>query len=250
MPKDIAIYKGDNIRDKKLVDATSADTVASGDSIVIKTVSGDYVEVDMNSFTDAVKGVLGKLISDNDKGTSISGITVTDGNDDLGSVTPANLAVALNDYISGSTPTLQAAAGANIGSVGTPSVTATTVGSTTTFTFNYLKGATGAQGPQGPQGPTGPQGPGCSVSGIFDGMFVKTTWYNNQNLDNFARGSFNTWCIGENCSNNPGEGWGYLINIPLFSDSIACQIYIEGNTNRIFLRTYHFNSGWRGWHIL
>ena len=95
MPKDIAIYKGDNIRDKKLVDATSADTVASGDSIVIKTTSGDYVEVDMNSFTEAVKTVLGKIISDNDKGTSISGITVTDGNDDLGSVTPANLASIL-----------------------------------------------------------------------------------------------------------------------------------------------------------
>ena len=158
MPKDVAIYKGDNIRDKKLVDATSADTVSSGDSIIIKTVSGDYVEVDMNSFTNAVKGVLGKLVADNDKGTNVSGITVTDGNDDLGSVTPQNFAIALNDYISGTTPTLQAAAGANISSVGTPSVTASTVGSTTTFTFNYLKGATGAQGPQGPQGATGPKG--------------------------------------------------------------------------------------------
>ena len=44
----------------------------------------------------------------------------------------------------GTTPTIKAAAGANIGSVGTPSVTASTSGTTTTFTFNYLKGATGA----------------------------------------------------------------------------------------------------------
>ena len=153
MVKDIAVYKGDNIRDKRLADATSADTVASGDSIVIKTVSGDYVEVDRDSFADEIRKVMGDLIKNNDKGTSVSGITVTDSNNDLGSVTPANLATALNSYITGSTPTLQAAAGANIGSVGTPSVTASTVGSTTTFTFDYLKGATGAQGPQGPTGP-------------------------------------------------------------------------------------------------
>lgn len=154
-PKDIAMYKGDNIRDKKLVEATSADSISSGDSVVLKTTSGDYVEIDRDSFADEIRKVMGGLIKNNDKGTSISGITVTDANDDLGSVTPQNFANVLNDYISGTTPTLQAAAGANIGSVGTPSVTASTVGSTTTFTFNYLKGATGAQGPQGPQGPAG-----------------------------------------------------------------------------------------------
>jgi hypothetical protein len=39
-----------------------------------------------------------------------------------------------------------AAAGSNIGSVGTPSVTASTSNGTTTLTFNYLKGAKGSTG--------------------------------------------------------------------------------------------------------
>ena len=46
----------------------------------------------------------------------------------------------------GDTPIIQAAAGSNINSVGTPSVSASTSGLTTTFTFNNLKGATGAKG--------------------------------------------------------------------------------------------------------
>ena len=56
----------------------------------------------------------------------------------------------------GVTPTIKAAAGTNIGAVGTPSVTAATSGNTTTFTFDYLKGA---RGPKGDKGDTGPQGP-------------------------------------------------------------------------------------------
>jgi len=94
-PKDIAMYKGDNIRDKKLVEATSADTVGSGDSVVLKTTSGDYVEIDRDSFADEIRKVMGGLIKNNDKGTSISGITVTDANNDLGSVTLSNLASVL-----------------------------------------------------------------------------------------------------------------------------------------------------------
>lgn len=49
----------------------------------------------------------------------------------------------------GTTPTIKAAAGSNINTVGTPSVTASTSGTTTTFTFNNLKGATGAAGSNG-----------------------------------------------------------------------------------------------------
>lgn len=43
----------------------------------------------------------------------------------------------------GTTPTIKAAAGSNINSVGTPTVSATTSGTTTTFTFNNLKGQKG-----------------------------------------------------------------------------------------------------------
>ena len=46
----------------------------------------------------------------------------------------------------GVTPTIKAAAGGNINSVGTPSVTANTSGTTTTFTFNNLKGQKGDTG--------------------------------------------------------------------------------------------------------
>lgn len=65
----------------------------------------------------------------------------------------------------GTTPTIKAATGSHIASVGTPTVSASTSGTTTTFTFDYLKGATGGTGPTGPTGPggstggTGPTGP-------------------------------------------------------------------------------------------
>lgn len=49
----------------------------------------------------------------------------------------------------GVTPTLKAAAGANIGVAGAPSVTANTSGNTTTFTFNNLKGEKGDKGDAG-----------------------------------------------------------------------------------------------------
>lgn len=79
-----------------------------------------------------------------------------------------------------------AAAGSDINTVGTPSVTVTNSGTASTLTFHQLKGATGSQGPKGdkgdkgdtgatgatgatgPKGDTGPQGPkgndGTSVS--------------------------------------------------------------------------------------
>lgn len=46
-------------------------------------------------------------------------------------------------------PSIKAAAGSNINSVGTPSVTASESNGTTTFTFNYLKGAKGDTGANG-----------------------------------------------------------------------------------------------------
>lgn len=49
----------------------------------------------------------------------------------------------------GVTPTIKAAAGTNIESVGTPTVTAATSGATTTFTFDNLKGAKGDKGDAG-----------------------------------------------------------------------------------------------------
>ena len=73
----------------------------------------------------------------------------------------------------GATPGIRAAAGANISTVGTPAVSATTSNGVTTFTFNYLKGQPGSSstGPTGPTGPTGssitgPTGPTGAAAGF------------------------------------------------------------------------------------
>lgn len=60
--------------------------------------------------------------------------------------------------------TLVAAAGTNIAKVGTPTVSQSVSGNTTTFTFNYLKGETGPQGDTGPAG-TYSAGNGINISG-------------------------------------------------------------------------------------
>lgn len=52
-----------------------------------------------------------------------------------------------------------AAAGSDINTVGTPSVTVTNSDTTSTLTFHQLKGATGATGPKGDKGETGATGP-------------------------------------------------------------------------------------------
>lgn len=69
--------------------------------------------------------------------------------------------VAVKNFVEGKgyIKNVSAAAGDDINTVGTPSVTVTNSGTTSTLTFHKLKGATGATGPQGPQGATGPQGP-------------------------------------------------------------------------------------------
>jgi len=58
---------------------------------------------------------------------------------------------------------ITAAAGSDIGTVGTPSVTVSTQGSNTTLTFHQLKGAKGDKGDTGATGPQGPAGAGATV---------------------------------------------------------------------------------------
>lgn len=71
---EIAVINKDNqdydIRDKKLADASTASTVASGDAITLKTTAGTYVEIDRNSFVSAIRDVLGASITSNTGGTS------------------------------------------------------------------------------------------------------------------------------------------------------------------------------------
>ena len=71
---EIAVINKENqdydIRDKKLVDASTASTVASGDAITLKTTAGTYVEIDRNSFVSAIRDILGASIASNTGGTS------------------------------------------------------------------------------------------------------------------------------------------------------------------------------------
>ena len=55
----------------------------------------------------------------------------------------------------GTTPTIKVTGGTNIASSGTPSVSRSVSGTTATYTFNYLKGATGAKGAKGDTGDNG-----------------------------------------------------------------------------------------------
>lgn len=61
-------------------------------------------------------------------------------------------------------PTIKAAAGNYINSVGTPTVTSTTSGTETTLTFNYLKGEKGDKGDTGAKGDKGDPGSNATVT--------------------------------------------------------------------------------------
>lgn len=80
----------------------------------------------------------------------------------------------------GTTPTIKAAAGDNIGAVGTPSVTANTSGTTTTFTFNNLKGQKGDTGATVTwHTGTAVTGTAATVAGAKTGdMYLNTKTYN------------------------------------------------------------------------
>ena len=80
----------------------------------------------------------------------------------------------------GTTPTINAAAGSNIGAVGTPSVTANTSGTTTTFTFNNLKGQKGDTGATVTwHTGTAVTGTAATVAGAKTGdMYLNTKTYN------------------------------------------------------------------------
>ena len=121
----------------------------TGDSVTPETLAKGVTAHDASG--NVINGILSP--EDGEDGVGISNaainssghlvLTYTDGNVvDVGKVVGSNG----KDGTNGVTPTIKAAAGSNIGAVGTPSVTASTSGTTTTFTFNNLKGASGTNG--------------------------------------------------------------------------------------------------------
>jgi hypothetical protein len=79
---------------------------------------------------------------------------------------------------------IQAVAGSNINSVGTPSVTTSTSDGTTTLTFNYLKGATGNTGTRGSMWYSGTAITGTSTTAtVFSGSGISSALVNDMYIN-------------------------------------------------------------------
>ena len=93
---------GDDIhyRDKELVDATeaeSANDLTSEWEVLLKSGQTGKLKTAMMSYIDQkVREAMGALVNNLDKGASISKVLATDANNDLGTITPANLALVLS----------------------------------------------------------------------------------------------------------------------------------------------------------
>lgn len=120
----------------------------------------------------------------------------------------------------GVTPTIKAAGGTNIASVGTPSVTASTSGTTTTFTFNYLKGTTGATGTRGSLWYTGTGITGTSTtattftsSGVTDALvgdlYLNTSLNNVYRCTTAGNASTAKWVYQTNIKGATGTAAGF-----------------------------------------
>ena len=104
----------------------------------------------------------------------------------------------------GTTPIIRVEAGTSIGVVGTPSVSANTVGATTTFTFNNLKGENGNQGATGAT-ITWHTGTAISKAGIYTIANAKLgdMYLNTTTCDVFKAGSQQQTALS----------WGFICNI-------------------------------------
>lgn len=147
-------------------DTVSAENLIEG--ATAHNAAGEKITGTAKIPTDYLTGGSQTVTSSADGGNNVFTFTKSDGTTAAFTVRNGSKG---NPGTNGITPTIKAAAGANINAVGTPSVTATTSGSTTTFTFNNLKGATGATGATGARGatgatgPQGPAGPGLLYTG-------------------------------------------------------------------------------------
>lgn len=148
---------------------------------------------------------------------------------------PSSAAVRTFVTSQGYIKNVTAAAGSDINTVGTPSVTITNSGTTSTLTFHKLKGATGATGPKGdkgetgatgatgatgPKGDTGPQGPKGN-----DGTSVNVSSITYQKSSSNTTIPTGTWS-STIVSADPG---GYLWTKTTFSDGkIAYSVARQG----------------------
>lgn len=113
------------------------------------TDTGTLTGIKMNGANKGTSGVvdLGTVLT----GGSQTSTSSADGGSNVYTFSDGSTITVKNGSkgSAGTTPTVKVASGTKIAAVGTPSVTATTSGTTTTFTFNYLKGQKGDKGDPG-----------------------------------------------------------------------------------------------------
>lgn len=87
--------------DKKLDERTSQSAVETTDYVLLEDTDGAFHRIAKNSFNEAVRGALGSLLNNLDKGTNIKsvvGLGSASPVNDLGTVTLANLASLLGAF--------------------------------------------------------------------------------------------------------------------------------------------------------
>ena len=142
----------------------------------------------------------------------------------------------------GTTPTIKAAAGGNINSVGTPTVSATTSGATTTFTFNNLKGQKGETGAT-ITWHSGTAVPNAGVHAVTNAkvgdMYLNTHTCDVFKAANAVQASFN-WVLVCNIKGAKGDS----ANIPKLAKGVAG--IVPGTTNDSLNASRWLNGGDNG----
>lgn len=142
----------------------------------------------------------------------------------------------------GTTPTIKAAAGGNINSVGTPTVSATTSGATTTFTFNNLKGQKGETGAT-ITWHTGTDVPNAGVHAVTNAkvgdMYLNTHTCDVFKAANAVQASFN-WVLVCNIKGAKGDA----ADIPKLAKGVAG--IVPGTINDNFSASRWLNGGDNG----
>ena len=87
------------LRDKKIALASKAsgatDITAQCEYLIKNGQTGEFMNVLKSYIDESVRSALGALVNNLDKGSSIKSVLATDSSNDLGSITPANLASVL-----------------------------------------------------------------------------------------------------------------------------------------------------------
>lgn len=132
--------------------------------------------------------------------------------------------------VNGTTPTIKATAGGNIGSVGTPSVSASTSGTETIFTFNYLKGAAGAAEKSPLTHIDGSGGGEKTIATLSpgEGVIIICNWSSGGTLHS-EKTDGSIYFNGAIMTGSKGISAGNYYTVTNSSLSTSSRIYMKGN---------------------